>query len=138
MPFNFIPRSRHLYKYLKDILLLLTFVLSLGSCYFFQENGIEVVIENNSDNAVSNIMFSTTENLSPIQYKSLETGETRTDFFKMKDHRTDGSYVLTFTRSHGKMEKIGAGYYTNGISLDRRMLFIIENDTVITRTSQDQ
>lgn len=44
---------------------------------------------------------------------------------------SDGGYMLEFRRRNGMEVKTGGGYYTNGASLDRKITFIIKNDTVL-------
>ena len=102
----------------------------------FRENGIELEIENNSDQAISDIKFTTSENLNSIDFETINPDVNVSDFLSMKNNKSDGSYILKFTRKNGKRETSGAGYYTNGGSLDSRIIFQIENDTVIAKTSQ--
>ena len=80
-------------------------ILTLNSCHLIGKgNGIELAIENKSD------------------------------FLTMKDNKSDGNYVLEFTRN-GKKEIQGYGYYTNGGALDKWVEFEIENDTITKRFS---
>lgn len=102
----------------------------------FEENGIEVEIKNNSNQPISNVEFNTTENLNSIKFKNIQPNEKITDFFRMSENKSDGSYSLKFKRHNGKIERSGAGYYTNGGSLDSRVIFNIQNDTVYASTSQ--
>ncbi len=44
--------------------------------------------------------------------------------------KSDGTYELRLTESSGK-RTIRAGYFTNGYSLDERISFQVEQDTVI-------
>lgn len=110
--------------------------LTFNSCYLFRENGIELEIKNNSDKAISDIKFTTSENLSSIHFKTINPDENVSDFLNMNENKSDGGYILEFTRINGKRETSGVGYYTNGGSLDSRVIFKIENDTVIATTSQ--
>ena len=121
---------------MKKLTLLLITVLTLNSCYLFRENGIEVEIENNSDTSISDVKFSTSEDLNSVDFATIDPDEKVSDFLKMTDNKSDGSYVLKFTRANGKEEISGAGYYTNGGSLDSRVIFKIEKDTVYASTSQ--
>lgn len=120
---------------MKQKILLIIAILIIHSCYLFKENGIEVEIKNNSNTPITDIKFTTTENLNSITYKRIEKDESMEDFLEMKENRSDGSYMLEFKRINGKLETRGAGYYTNGGALDSRILCEIRNDTVYARTS---
>lgn len=117
-------------------LVLLVIALTLTSCYLFRENGIEVEITNNSGSPISDVKFTTSEYLNSLNYAAVSPDETVSGFLNMSENKTDGSYVLEFTRENGKREMLGNGYYTNGGSLDSRVIFKIEKDTVIASTSQ--
>lgn len=45
--------------------------------------------------------------------------------------KSDGSYTLTFKRESEKKEIVSGGYYTNGGSLNQKVIFEIKNDTVL-------
>ena len=120
---------------MKNIIILLIVITSLTSCHFFSGNGIEVKIENNSRTLITDVEFTTTENLNSIKINQIEPGESINDFLNMKDNQSDGGYILNFKTANGEIKQSGAGYYTNGGSLDNRIIFLIENDTVIARTS---
>lgn len=121
---------------MKKLFLLTVVGLTLNSCYLFRENGVEVEIENNSDQPISDVKFKTTENLNSVDFAKINPDENVSDFLKMSDNKSDGSYILEFTRENGKTEISGAGYYTNGGSLDSRIFFKVEKDTVFASTSQ--
>jgi hypothetical protein len=46
---------------------------------------------------------------------------------------SEGSYVLEFKRENGVMEKINGGYYTNGSSVNQKVILYIKNDTILWR-----
>ena len=110
-------------------LLALFIILILNSCSNLKENGIELTIKNNSDATIENLTFSTSENLSELKFESIEPQGTISDYLTMKDNKSDGSYILEFTRN-GEKKTQRCGYYTNGIALDAWVEFKIENDTI--------
>ena len=109
----------------------LILILSLNSCFQSEGSGIEFYIENNSDFAITDVKFTTSENLASKQFEIIEPNQGVSDFLSMKENVSDGSYVLEFTRYNGKRDSIGAGYYTNGGALDDKLEFKIQNDTII-------
>ena len=116
-------------------LIAITLILTLNSCYLFKEKGIEFTIENKSDSIIENVKFTTSENLTVMEFDKIEPNQSVEDFLSMKYNKSDGSYVLKFTRANGKMESQGYGYYTNGGALDRWVEFEIKNDTVTRKFS---
>ncbi|WP_344926099.1 hypothetical protein [Aquimarina addita] len=116
------------------ILLLLT----LNSCFLFEENGIQIKIKNHSSQEISNVKFTTTEKLEVIEINSIAPNETVTKFLSMKHNKFDGGYVLYVTRSNGKAEISECGYYTNGSSLNKWIDFTVENDTTIVKFDATQ
>lgn len=105
-------------------------ILTLNSCNLIGKgNGIEFSIENKSDFPIENVRFTTSENLTELKFDKIKPNENLSDFLTMKDNKSDGSYVLVFTRNGKKITK-GYGYYTNGGALDKWVEFEIENDTV--------
>ncbi|NDK55413.1 hypothetical protein [Pontibacter fetidus] len=121
---------------MKKLTYLLITALTLNSCYLFRENGIEVEIENNSAAPIYDVKFTTSEKLNSVDFAAISTNERVSDFLRMSENKIDGSYVLEFTRENGEKEISKAGYYTNGGSLDSRVVFKIEKDTVFASTSQ--
>ena len=110
-------------------------ILTLNSCHLIGKgNGIVFTIENKSDFPIENIRFTTSENLAELKFDSIEPNGNVSDFLTMKDNKSDGSYVLEFTRN-GKKITQGYGYYTNGGALDKWVEFEIENDTVTRKFS---
>lgn len=111
-------------------------ILTLNSCNLIGKgNGIELTIENKSDFPIENVRFTTSENLAELKFDKIEPNEIVSDFLTMKDNKSDGSYVLEFTRN-GKKVTQGYGYYTNGGALDKWVEFKIENDTVNQKFSR--
>ena len=105
-------------------------ILTLNSCNLIGKgNGIEFSIENKSDFPIENVRVTTSENLTELKFDKIKPNENLSDFLTMKDNKSDGSYVLVFTRNGKKVTK-GYGYYTNGGALDKWVEFEIENDTV--------
>ena len=114
-------------------LLALTLILTLNSCFFYKKDGIEMKIQNDSSEPITNVEFTTTERLELIKIDRIEPNESVTEFLSMRKNKSDGAYSLTFTRASGKKEISGGGYYTNGSSLDHWVDFIVENDTIIVK-----
>ncbi len=108
-------------------------ILTLNSCFMFKENGIEMKIQNDSSEPITNVKFTTTEKLDVIRIDRIEPNKSVTEFLSMRKNKTDGDYSLTFTRADGKKEKSGGGYYTNGGSLDHWVDFTVKNDTTIVK-----
>lgn len=105
-------------------------LLTLNSCHLIgKKNGIEFTIENKSDFPIENVKFTTSENLAQLKFDKIETNGNVSDFLTMKANKSDGNYVLEFTRN-GKKEIQGYGYYTNGGALDNWVEIEIANDTV--------
>lgn len=113
-------------KKLIPILLLLT----LTSCYF-GKNGILVEIKNASDGTIHNVTFSSDAN-TKLEFERIEPNESDEKFLDMTtNQKGDGSYVLIFERENGEKEQSAGGYYTNGGSLDRKVVCEVKNDTVL-------
>jgi hypothetical protein len=111
----------------KEISILL--ILILNSCFIESENGISVEIKNNSDTPVTNVEFTTSENLEVIRFDKIEPNQTVIEFLSMNKNQSDGAYSLTFTRTNGQKEFSTGGYYSNGGSLDRWVKYEVEADT---------
>ena len=116
-------------------LISITLILILNSCIPFKENGIDFEIENNSDSAIEHVKFTTSENLTFMEFDKIEPNKSVGDFLSMKNNKSDGSYVLEFTRPNGKKELLVYGYYTNGGALDRWVEYEIKNDIVTWKFS---
>jgi hypothetical protein len=89
-------------------------ILAFNSCYLFKENKIQFTIENKSDFIIKNVSFTTSEKLTVMKFKKIEPNESVDGFLSMKNNKTDGSYILEFTRSNGIKESRSFGYYSNG------------------------
>lgn len=108
------------------IIILLT--ISFNSC-LPHGNGIDVVVKNKTQDSIHSVivrsLFSELE-LGDISPKSKAVG-----FLDMSNEPlADGGYSVIFKTSTGKEVQQGAGYYTNGGAIDRRVTFIIEVDTI--------
>lgn len=106
-------------------------ILTLNSCHVIEKgNRIKFTIENKSDFPIENIKFTTSENLAELNFDKIEPNENVSKFLTMKDNKSDGNYVLEFTRVNGEKESQGYGYYSNGAALDNWVKFEIKNDTI--------
>lgn len=104
-------------------------MLSLTSCSFFDRQGIKVEITNNSTEQISDINFTTSEQLDIVHLDHLAPKATVTEFLSMKDNKIDGNYSLTFKRGNGEHEMMKAGYYSNGTAINRKIIYSIEQDS---------
>ncbi|AZQ57867.1 hypothetical protein EJ994_03250 [Maribacter sp. MJ134] len=114
-------------------LLLLSLLITLSSCFLFQDKGIVFKIENTSDYPVTNIKISTSEHLDSITFDEIAPKDYREDFLSMKNNKSDGHYTLSFTREDGTTVNENHGYYTHGGSLENWIHFEIQNDTTVVR-----
>lgn len=111
-------------------------ILISNSCHLIGPgDGIKFTVKNNSDFPIENVRFTTSENLAEFKFDNIKPNQNVSDFLSMKKNKSDGSYVLEFTRMNGKKESKGYGYYTNGGALDSWIEFEIKNDTVISKYS---
>lgn len=111
-------------------------ILSLHSCHFIGKgDGIKFTIKNNSEFQIENVRFSTSENFAEFKFDKIKPNESVSDFLSMEKNKSDGNYVLEFTRMNGKKESKGYGYYTNGGALDSWIEFEIKKDTIISNLS---
>lgn len=111
-------------------------ILTLNSCHFIGKgDGIKFTIKNKSDFPIENVRFTTSENLVELKFDKIKPNESVSGFLSMKENKSDGSYVLEFTRMNGKKESKTYGYYTNGGALDTRIDFEIKKDTIISNLS---
>lgn len=118
-------------KKLISIVLLLTLI----SCNS-GKNGITAEIKNSSDKTIRNVIFSSDQN-TKVEFDKIEPNQTVEKFLDMTDnHKGDGHYGLRFEHSDGKVEQTGGGYYTNGGSLDRKVVCEIKNDTILMKFSR--
>lgn len=105
------------------------FAFIFYSCGF--QNGINVEIRNESGKKINNVKFYTTEEIKFLNYKSIEQGKSVRQYFSLRNHVLDGSYIIEYKNEDGQIEKYTTGYYTNGGSLDDKVIIRILNDTVI-------
>ncbi|MCP4977681.1 MAG: hypothetical protein GY931_16140 [Maribacter sp.] len=71
-----------------------------------------------------------------LEFDKIKPNETVKKFLDMTNNQNgDGAYLLRFERENGKTEQTVGGYYTNGMSLDRKVWCEIKNDTVIMKFS---
>ena len=111
-------------------------IVTLNSCHLMGDGkGIRITIKNKSDFPIENIRFTTSENLAELKFDEIKPNESVSDFLSMKENKSDGGYLLEFTRRNGKEESKGYGYYTNGGALDSWIEFEIKNDTTIPKFS---
>jgi len=108
-------------------------LLIIGSCNFI-DNEIRVSIINNSDKTIKNVKCYTSEKKEGLTFASLKPSDKIDDFLSMNGNKTDGHYILEYTNEKGETIKHTNGYYTNGKSLNNRIIFEIQNDTVIYST----
>jgi len=113
---------------MKNILVLIT-TFFLFSCDYFN-TGVEVEIVNVSEKSIKNIKLYTSENKEVLTFGELKSGEKITDFLNMEENKIDGHYILEFITEDGEIKKTIAGYYSNGKSLDQKIIFEIENDII--------
>lgn len=108
----------------------LIILLILISCHLFRENGIDFKIVNNSGMEITNVKFYTSEQYQMAEFDKIEAAKSVSGFLSMKNNQADGNYILEFMRSDGRKEIQGAGYYTNGGSLNSWIRFEIKPDTI--------
>lgn len=108
-------------------------ILTMNSCDNSKENGIEMEIKNESSKPITNIKFTTTENLDVLKIDRIEPGKSVTDFLSMMKNKADGAYTLNFIRADGTKEISNAGYYTNGKSLNYWVGIVVKKDTTLIK-----
>ena len=106
-------------------------ILTINSCYLSRDNGIEMKINNESNDALTNVTFTTSEKLEVVKIDRIDPNESVAEYLSMRKNKGDGSYLLTFIRTDGKQEKRSVGYYTNGGSLNQWVNFIVKKDTTL-------
>ena len=112
---------------------IISIILLFSSCTFIQQDGIAFNIINQSDETISNIEFSTTENQEIIKINTLNPSEHDSQFLSMKMNKTDGAYLLTFDKANGEKVQNNNGYYSNGVPLNKTINYVIKNDTIIVK-----
>lgn len=111
------------------IVLLSFFLITYTGC---DKKGIEYQILNNSNTAITNVSISTSEEVDKYEIQKIEPKSEASGFLSMDKNQYDGSYVLKFKRYGKNSEVLKRGYYTNGHPLDRKVIFDIKSDTVLT------
>ena len=119
-------------------LLLIIVILTLNSCFVFEENGIEIKIKNTSREPITDVEVTTSEKLEVIKIGRIEPEENVSEFLSMRNNKTDGGYILTFTRVDGKTEMRKDGYYTNGGPLNSWIKFNVKSDTILVEFSSTE
>lgn len=114
--------------------MLVMFIMTLISCNY-GKNGINVEIKNTSDKSIRNVTFLSDEN-TKVEFQEIAPNKTVEKYLDMtNNHKGDGAYGLMFERENGKIEQTVNGYYTNGGSLDRKVVCEIKNDTILMKFS---
>lgn len=113
-----------------NLIVLLSFFLI--TCSSFNKKGIKYQILNNSNTAITNVSISTSEEVDKYEIQKIEPKSETSGFLSMEKNEFDGSYVLKFKRYGKDSEVLKRGYYTNGHPLERKVIFEIKSDTVLT------
>ena len=112
----------------------LILLLILISCNY-GKNGITTEITNFSNKTIQNVTFSS-DGKTKLEFDKIEPNETVEKFLDMTNNQKgDGAYVLRIERENSKAEQTVGGYYTNGGSLDRKVVCEIKNDTILMKFS---
>ncbi len=107
-------------------------LLTLISCNY-GKNGINVEIRNSSDKSIRNVIFLSDKN-TKVEFEIIEPNKTVKKYLDMtNNNKGDGAYRLSFERENGNVEQTVGGYYTNGGSLDRKVMCEIKNDTILMK-----
>ena len=118
-------------------LIIVIIVLTLNSCHLIGKgNGIKFEIQNNSELTITNVKFYTSEKLKIAEYDKIQPNEQISDFLSMNKNKSDGEYILEFTRENGKKETSNAGYYSNGRAMERWIEFNVKSDTTFVKLSK--
>lgn len=111
-------------KFLMGLIVLIFF-----SCNYLKK-GVEVRIDNNSDETITDVLFTTSENLETIEFESIDTNKSVKGFLSMKENKVDGTYLIKFTRKNGNIESKKVDYYSNGVPLKEIIEIKITNDSI--------
>ena len=111
-------------------------ILFLNSCSLLRENGIEIRIENNTNQPINNIKCYTSERLETIEMKTIQPNKKISKFLSMKNNTQDGSYILEYFNSDNKKIIKKEGYYSNGASFNQWIQYTIKEDTVLVKLSK--
>lgn len=103
--------------------------LTLVSCDYLKK-GVEVKIVNNSDGAITDVVFTTSENFETIEFDSIDANKSVKGFLSMKENKVDGHYLIKLTRKNGEIESKEIGYYSNGVPIEEIIEIKITNDSI--------
>ena len=112
--------------------------LVITSCMVGPGEGLSVSVENNTNSKLTNVKFYTSEKIALLIINDIPSKKESNTFYLMKEHKTDGNFILEFKRADGSLEIIPAGYYSNGIANDKWVEFDVQKDTVLIRFSSGQ
>ena len=112
---------------MRKITILLT--LLFLSCYEYQDN-IRVRVINNSNSKVANIKVYTSNNKNEILFNNLKNDGELNFILNLKQEKSDGDYFLEYVNNKNQKVIYHNGYFSNGIPLDKEIIFTIENDTI--------
>ncbi len=112
---------------------MIVFIL-MFSC--IPKNGIYVLVKNRSHETIKNIQISTSDQKAAVNLKTLKASEDKKVMLDMSQiEESDGSYTIKFTRNNDITYTKSGGYYTNGVPLNHKIIFIIKKDTVLIESS---
>lgn len=112
------------------------FILTLSSCNLIGKgSGIKFKIKNNSESTITNVEFYTSEKLVIAKFDKVEANENISGFLSMKNNKSDGEYILEFTRENKINEKSSGGYYTNGSPSDKWIEFEVKSNKTFVKLS---
>ncbi|TCD03495.1 putative periplasmic lipoprotein [Pedobacter psychroterrae] len=75
---------------MKYLLTVLAITLTLNACKPDQGKGIAVSVDNNSEQTIYNLIITTSEHLSSLNYPLIKNGQEIDAFLDMKKNRIDG------------------------------------------------
>ena len=111
--------------------LLLTLIILIFSCNLGKK-GIEVSIQNSTEHTLYNIRVIASAESSVI-FDSIAPNDVQMKFLDMsKTPKNDGSYTLNFTRTDGEEISQSAGYYSNGVPLNKTICYGIDAISIST------
>lgn len=108
--------------------------LSILSCTDYPDK-VVVELQNDSAESLRNIKITTTEELNSISFTELPKGDVKNTELQVEKNRADGQYVLEFDKS-GAHYKYLSGYYSNGFFFEKKIKWIVKNDTIIFKTNE--
>lgn len=105
-------------------------VAGIFAVTFLNPVGIHFKIVNNSNTAITNIKFYTTERTSEFVLDRLEKDATVEDFLSMRKNKAEGTYSIEYTDYKGD-QVVRNGFYAKGKPLDEFVRVAITQDTTI-------